>query len=64
MDKGIFKCLEKNICPDDFNKLIPDLNQCIDNCSKDPYYNYKFNNSFYHRCPKEISYASTFKKNC
>ena len=32
-------------CPKYYNTLIPDKKECIDNCTKDNYYKYEFNNA-------------------
>ena len=39
-----YKCTQGNSCPDDYNKLIKERNQCIDNCLKDTIYIYEYNN--------------------
>ena len=42
-----YKCTSKKECPSDFNKLIKDKNQCIDNCTKDEKYKYEYKNVCY-----------------
>ena len=37
----------ENKCPLDYNKLIPEKNECIDNCTKDNEYKYEFQNKCY-----------------
>ena len=44
-----YNCIEK--CQGYHNKLIIDLNKCIDNCTKDVIYQYEFNNNCYKYCP-------------
>ena len=44
-----YNCIEK--CQGKYNKLIKDLNKCIDNCTKDDIYKYEFNNICYKSCP-------------
>ena len=46
-------CTKNNICPDEFSKLIPDTNECVNNCKKDLTYRYEFNNTCYENCPPE-----------
>ncbi len=53
---GKFKCLNSLECPEDFNNLIPELGQCIDNCSKIIDYKYEFRKQCFSKCPKDISY--------
>ena len=31
-------CINSSICPDEYNKLIPDKKRCISNCSLDDTY--------------------------
>ena len=38
-------------CSGFYNKLIPDKNECIDNCIKDNEYKYKYENKCYKQCP-------------
>ena len=44
-----YNCIEK--CQGQYNKLIKELNKCIDNCTKDDIYKYEFNNICYKSCP-------------
>ena len=37
-DSGKSYCSKKNECPNDFNKLIEEKNECVLNCSNDNYY--------------------------
>ena len=53
---GEFICLNSLQCPDDFNKLIPELGQCIDDCSKINDYKYEFRKQCFNKCPEDISY--------
>ena len=41
-----------NSCPNGFNKLIKEKNQCIENCDKDDTYIMEYNNRCYINCPK------------
>ena len=45
----------------DFNKLIQEKNQCIDNCTKDSDYRYEFRKKCYQECPYNISVKSETK---
>ena len=44
LSSNIIFCTEDKKCPDDYNKLIEEKNQCIDNCENDPIYKYEDNN--------------------
>ena len=46
-----YQCTTYKKCPDNFNKLIPEKNKCISNCSEDNHYQYEFNNICYKSCP-------------
>ena len=52
-DKNINKsfCTHNLNCPDNYNKLIIQKNECIDDCSLDPIYKYEFNSDCYSECP-------------
>ena len=60
-NEGNYICLQSKICPENFNKLIPNKSQCIDDCSKDSDYPYEFRNTCFKECPKNISYVSDTK---
>ena len=55
---GNYKCLKNSVCPFDFNKLIPEKGECIDDCTKDSQYQYEFRNTCYDECPRDIYYKS------
>ena len=40
-------CTQSFICPENYNKLIINKSECIDNCSKDDIFKYEFNNICY-----------------
>ena len=44
---GGYECTSTNNCPYNYNKLIKEKNQCIDNCKKDEIYKYEFKNICY-----------------
>ena len=41
-----------NICPGEYNKIIRDKKQCINNCSLDNEYIYEYNNECFKKCPE------------
>ena len=47
-----YKCTINELCPDDFNKLIPHKKKCTSNCSLDNDYPFEFNNTCYNSCPE------------
>ena len=47
-----YYCTKDEKCPDKYNKLIPNKNKCIDNCTNDDIYKYEFNNICILSCPK------------
>ena len=49
-------CTINNSCPEEYNKLIRDKNQCINNCENDDIYKYEFNNICYNY---DINISST-----
>jgi len=56
-----YYCTYNDSCPNDFNKLIFEKKQCIDNCTKDSNYSYEFRNTCYEHCPSNISVRSDTK---
>mgnify|MGYP002627217034 CR=1 FL=1 len=49
-----YYCTINNTCPDDYNNLIEDKNQCIDDCKNDDEYKFNFENKCFKECPKNI----------
>ena len=45
-------CTNNYSCPDEFNKLIEDKIQCVNNCSNDNKYKYEFRKKCYEICPE------------
>ena len=43
-----YYCTKDESCPEEFDKLIPDDNICVNDCSKDNYYKYEFRHICYH----------------
>ena len=46
-----FTCTNDLKCPNNYNKLIFNKNQCIDECKNDDIYKYEYNNKCYKKCP-------------
>ena len=46
-----YECIENETCPNNYNKLIIDKKECIDDCNKDNSYRYEYNNTCYVSCP-------------
>ena len=40
----MFYCTEDNDCPEEYDKLIKEKKQCIEDCKNDPIYKYELNN--------------------
>ena len=59
-----YHCTLSNECPNEFNKLIKDKNQCIDECIKDSEYNLEYNNVCYNDCPDGTIVSSNNKNLC
>ena len=51
-------CTPKKECPNDYNKLIEEKSECIDNCTKDDIYIYEYNNQCYQFCPDQTFVTS------
>ena len=51
-------CTKDKICPEKYSKLIMERNECIDNCSKDIFYKYEYNNICYEKYIKNTIYSS------
>ena len=47
LTSNIFYCTENEKCPNDYNKLIIEKNQCIDKCERDSIYKYELENICY-----------------
>ena len=61
LDNNLKYCTSELSCPKDFNKLIEDKKQCIDDCSLDNEYKYEFRKLCYKECPSGISEISKIK---
>ena len=53
-----YYCTINDSCPNEYNKLIPDKRECLNNCSLDDTYKFEFRNICYSECPKEKSKES------
>ena len=57
-----YYCTKELQCPNEYDKLIKDNNECKDDCKKDDIYKYEFQKRCYTKCPentqlsKQISY--------
>ena len=49
-------------CPENYNKLIEELGECINDCSRISNYQYEFRKKCYNQCPDDISYSSNDKQ--
>ena len=47
-----YYCTNKPECPEEYNKLILNIKQCVKNCSMYNEYKYEYNNTCYNECPK------------
>ena len=50
-DSDISYCTKNYECPNDFNKLVKDKNECISNCMNDNDYKYEFRKKCFKECP-------------
>ena len=55
---NIYYCTHEFECPNDYNKLITDKNQCIEDCKIDLTYKYEFKNKCYSKCPENTELSS------
>ena len=46
-----YKRTKERKCPNEYNKLIPDIGKCIDKCGKDNNYKYEYRNECLNDCP-------------
>ena len=49
--KGKYYCTEDKKCPEQYQKLIPDLKECVSNCTKYKEYIYEFRDQCLNDCP-------------
>ena len=60
-DSNFYSCTNNFSCPEKYNKLIINTNECIDNCMRDNYYKYNFNDSCIEICPDGTIYNDSNK---
>ena len=56
---GKYFCTEEKKCPENYTKLIPAKNKCVENCVNDNIYKYEFNNICYETYPIFTDILST-----
>ena len=49
-----YQCTESNECPPQYNKIISNKNECIDDCKNDDIYLYEYKNNCLDECPINI----------
>ena len=52
-NQNIYFCTETFECPEEYNKLIFEKNECINKCDEDDNYKYEFRKKCYKECPEE-----------
>ena len=52
-DLSNYNCTEDFYCPENYNKLNIEKNQCIDECRNDDIYRYEYNGICHIQCPNE-----------
>ena len=57
-----YYCTLEQFCPINYNKLISEKKQCIDDCRKDSEYAFEFKNKCHEECPNNISKQSITKE--
>ena len=55
-ENNIYFCTNNFSCPENYNKLIINKSECIDNCMRDNYYKYNFNDTCIEKCPDGTIY--------
>ena len=58
------KCTDTPRCPNNYNKLIKEKNQCIDDCKKDDTYKYTYEDKCLLGCPINAPYEIPTNKTC
>ena len=51
LENNLYCTLDKK-CPEHYNKLIEEKNECTENCNKDKVYKYEYENKCYKKCPE------------
>ena len=61
-NKGGFHCLDYFVCPENYDKLIEEKRECIDDCSKDDKYKYEFGKNCLENIPNDFLITTTTTK--
>ena len=61
---NIFHCTKNNTCPLNYSKLVISKNKCIDNCTKDNYNKYEYQNICYGKCPFNTRISNKYDYIC
>ena len=48
-----YTCTEIKECPNEYNKIIKEKNECVEQCRNDNIFKYEYNNTCYEKCPNE-----------
>ena len=59
-NKNKLYCTEEPLCPEKYNKIIAEKNQCIDKCCSDDIYKYEFRKKCYNKCPSNTEEKNYF----
>ena len=59
-----FYCISSDKCFGEYNKFIPEKNECVKNCTEDSLYQYEFRNICYEKCPDNIESVETVGYYC
>ena len=52
-DDNKYKCTQNYSCPNEYKKLIPNKNECTNDCKSDDIYKYEFKYECYQECPED-----------
>ena len=63
-EKNKYTCTVDNNCPDNYELIVPDINQCVVSCIKTDDYQYRFQNKCYHECPTDSIILDPEEKTC
>ena len=61
---GQYRCTKTDKCPNDYDKLIEEKKQCIDNCTKDDTFIYLYEDKCVFDCPSTAPYEIPLYKAC
>ena len=51
---GIKYCTDNTTCPEDYNKLINETEECVNHCDEYEFHKYEFENMCYNECPEGL----------